>query len=401
MRILFVVNDTGFFLSHRLNIARAARNAGWQVHVATPADDKVAGVLAEGFRHHTLPFSRSGSNPLAELRGLWALFRLFGRVRPELVHAVTIKPVLYSGLAARCARVPALVQAVSGLGHVFTASGRKAKWRRAAVRMAYRAAFAHSNSRVIFQNPDDAAALAGALREGQAALVPGAGVDPERFAVRPEPDGAPLVVLASRMLWAKGVGEFVEAARLVRERGIAARFALVGDSDPGNPAAVPEVQLRRWAQSGAVEWWGRRQDMPEVFAAASLVCLPTYYGEGIPKVLIEAAAAGRAIVTSDWPGCREIVTDGDNGVLVAPRDVDALADALARLLVDPTARAEMGARGRRRVQDRFTDRHVVDETLAVYRGLLEKARLQGEQQPAGPQSQSSGSTGAQVGKADG
>lgn len=374
-RILFVVNDTGFFLSHRLNIARAAREAGWAVHVATPLGPAVERVEGEGFMHHALPLSRSGTNPLVELRTLSALFRLFRRLRPTLVHAVTIKPVLYSGLLAPWAGVPALVQAVSGLGHVFIAEGGLAALRRALVVAAYRVAFRHPRSRVIFQNPNDQEALRHALRPKKAVLIPGAGVDPDEFAPRPEPVGEPLVVLASRMLWAKGVGEFVEAAARLRERGISARFALVGDSDPSNPAAVPERQLRDWADSGVVEWWGRREDMPEVLGRAAVVCLPTFYGEGIPKVLIEAAAAGRAIVATDWPGCREIVRDGDNGLLVRPRDGEALAEALEALLTDPQRRARMGVRGRERVLAGFTSAQVVERTLAVYRELLERGGI--------------------------
>lgn len=374
-RLLFVVNDASFFLSHRLNIARAACEAGWVVHVATAPGPAVERVKAEGLLHHALPLSRSGTNPLAELQTLWALFRLFRRLRPALVHAVTIKPVLYSGLLAPWVGVPALVQAVSGLGHVFIAEGGMAALRRVVVVAAYRLAFRHPRSRVVFQNPNDQEALHRALRPGQAVLIPGAGVDPDQFALRPEPAGEPLVVLASRMLWAKGVGEFVEAARRLRERGTAARFALVGDSDPGNPAAVAGECLRDWADSGVVEWWGRREDMPEVLGRAAVVCLPTFYGEGIPKVLIEAAAAGRAIVATDWPGCREIVRDGDNGLLVRPRDGEALAEALEALLTDPQRRARMGVRGRERVLAGFTSAQVVERTLAVYRELLERAGI--------------------------
>ncbi|SMC26500.1 Glycosyltransferase involved in cell wall bisynthesis [Desulfacinum hydrothermale DSM 13146] len=376
-RLLFVVNDAGFFLSHRLNIARAALEDGWEVHVATADGPAVTRVQAEGFWHHTVALSRSGANPMAELRTLWALFRLFRRLRPTLVHAVTIKPVVYSGLLAPWAGVPALVQAISGLGHVFIAEGRLAALRRKMIAAAYRLAFRHPNSRVIFQNPDDLAALGQAIRDGQAVLIPGAGVDPEKFAPRPEPPGEPLVVLASRMLWAKGVGEFVEAARRLQERGVSARFALVGDSDPGNPAAVPDDRLRAWAASGVVEWWGRREDMPSVFAKAHVVCLPSYR-EGLPKVLLEAASCGRAIIATDVPGCREIVRDGHNGLLVPPRDPEALAGAIERALKDRDLRERMGARGREMVLSGFTSAQVVEKTLAVYCELLNRAGVTAE-----------------------
>lgn len=377
-RILFVVNDAGFFLSHRANIAHAVRGQGWEVHVATAAGPAVAQVAAQGFEHHALPLTRSGTNPLGELRAVWALFRLFRRLRPALVHAVTIKPVLYSGLVASWGGVPALVQAVSGLGHVYIAPGRLAALRRLLVTGAYRIAFRHPCSRVILQNQDDRMALRKALRKGQAVLIPGAGVDHNEFVPGPESGGTPLVVLAGRMLWAKGVGEFVEAARRLHDRGVAARFVLVGDSDPGNPAAVPEDQLKTWSESGVAEWWGNRADMPEVFMRASVVCLPSYR-EGMPKTLLEAAAAGRAIVATDVPGCREIVRHGDNGLLVPARDPQALADALAMLLGDPALRAHMGARGRERVlKEGFTSRQVVGATLDVYRELLGPSELAAE-----------------------
>lgn len=367
--LLFVVNDAEFFLSHRSNLARAARDAGWSVHVAVPADALAACIQSEGFVFHSLPLSRSGMNPFLELRLGWSLFRLFRRLRPNVVHAVTIKPVLYSGLLAPFAGVPFLVQAVSGLGHIFIDNGFGSGVRRALVGLAYRFAFRHPCSRVIFQNPDDKIALRRALRKGQAVLIPGAGVDPEEFVAHPEPEGIPLVVLASRMLWAKGVGEFVEAAGVLRARGVRARFALVGNSDPHNPAAVQQHQLTAWAEKDAVEWWGRREDMPSVFKQAAVVCLPTYYGEGIPKVLIEAASAARPIVATDWPGCREIVHHGENGLLVRPRDAEALADALQKLIGSADLRTQMGARGRERVLDGFTSEQVVRETLRIY-GLL-------------------------------
>jgi glycosyltransferase involved in cell wall biosynthesis len=172
------------------------------------------------------------------------------------------------------------------------------------------------------------------------------------------------------MLWDKGVGEFVEAARKLKDSGVRARFVLIGDTDAGNPAAVSKEQLESWHNSGGVEWWGRREDMPEVFAQCNIFCLPTAYGEGVPKVLIEAASCGRAIVTSDWPGCREIVRNGENGLLVPVRDADALANALQKLIDNAELRQEMGVRGREIVKAEFSMERVVEETLAVYRELL-------------------------------
>jgi glycosyltransferase involved in cell wall biosynthesis len=226
-------------------------------------------------------------------------------------------------------------------------------------------------SLTIVQNPDDRALLMRShLPESRIRLIRGAGVDTAVFAPAPEPAGPVCVVLAARMLWDKGVGEFVEAARLIRQAGVQARFALVGDPDPDNPASVPEATLRGWHGQDGVEWWGRRDDMPAVFQAAHIACLPSYYREGLPKVLLEAAACGRPLVATDAPGCREIVHNGDNGVLVPLRDAQALAQAIGTLIGDKTLRQAMGKRAREIVLKDFSSEQVVRETLGVYRELV-------------------------------
>lgn len=371
-RLLYVVNDAGFFLSHRARLAAAARDAGYDVHVATPAGPLVAKICAEGFTFHPIPMVRSGMHPLRELRTLWALGGLYRRLGPDLVHHVTIKPVLYGGIAARMARVPAIVSAITGLGHVFVAKGLRARVLKRLVKIGYRSAFRHPNIAVVFQNPDDRADF---LRENIvqsqcAVLIKGSGVDMSEFAPRAvQAAGSPLVICASRMLHSKGVGDFVAAAKRLLQAGRKARFALVGDSDPANPKSISRAELAQWATEAGIEWWGRRDDMADVMAQADIVCLPTTYGEGVPKVLIEAAAAGRAIVATDVPGCREIVRHEENGLLVPPRDISALAAAMERLIADPALRARMGARGREIAVAEFSLEHVIRETLAVYRRL--------------------------------
>jgi len=378
VKVLYVVNEAHFFLSHRLPIARAARAAGWDVHLAAPADHVwapdgfgVDEVRAAGLVFHEIPVSRRGTNPLRDARTLWALYRLYRRLRPDLVHHITIKPVLYGGIAARLARLPAVVNAVPGLGRVFVARGLRAALLRRAVTFAYRLATGHGRSRVIVQNPADAERLvgAGAVAAGRIVLIRGSGVDLEEFAATPDPGGTPVVILAARLLWEKGVGEFAAAARRLRERGVEARFALLGDCREAMPDAVPRAWLAARADEGVLEWWGRRTDMARVMAGCHVVCLPSSYGEGVPKVLIEAAAAGRPIVASDIPGCREIVEDGRNGLLVPPRDADALADALERLIGDRDLRERMGREGRRIAEASFSEGAVVARTLEIYREL--------------------------------
>ncbi len=370
-RILFVDNDVNSFYSYRIEMARAAREAGFDVHIAAPEGKASKTLLSEGFRFHNVPMTRSGLHPWKELTTIATLFRLYRKLQPDLVHHLRLKPVLYGGLAAYGARVPAVVGLLTGLGYVFIAETRKATVIRKLVTLSCKVAFRHGNQRIIFQNPDDQFVFVESkiLPARQTALIKGSGVDVNDYLPTPERDGVPLVVLASRMLRDKGVGEFVDAARSLRHAGVSARFVLVGETDPGNPTAISAEQLREWADSGVVEWWGHKANMKDVLAQAHIVCLPSLR-EGVPKVLIEAAACGRAIVTTDAPGCREIVRNGENGLLVPVRDSRALAEALRLLIENAPLRATMGSKGRDLVVREFSVERVVRETLGVYRDLL-------------------------------
>lgn len=374
-QILFVVNACWFFVSHRLPLAQAAQRQGFTVHVAASPDDTCAQLEAAGIHFHPLPFSRNGRHPLRELRTFLSLLALYRRLRPDLVHHVTIKPILYGGLAARIARIPAVVNAVAGLGYTFLARGQAASLFRDLVRFGYRKALSHTNQTVIFQNDDDRREFVsrGLVRAGETALIRGSGVDPDEFHPAGAPSGRPLVVLPARLLWDKGVAEFVEAARILKARGVEAQFALVGEPDPHNPASVSEDDVRAWRAAGVVEVWGRSADMPEVFRRAHIACLPSYR-EGLPRALLEAAASGLPIVTTDVPGCREVVRDGYNGYLVPPRESVSLADALEKLIRSASERELMGLRGRALVLEQFTLDRVVAETLKLYRTRMEKAR---------------------------
>jgi glycosyltransferase involved in cell wall biosynthesis len=374
-KLLYLVTEDWHFCSHRLLLARAAKAANFDVVVATRVKDHGAQICAEGFKLVPIHLSRRSTNPLQELESMWELLRVYQDEKPDIVHQVSVKPVLYGSVVGRLSGVGGTVNALTGLGYVFSSPRLKARLLRPFVVAAYRLALNRRASRLILQNPDDEALLRalGAVHNAtRLSIIRGSGVDLNAYPTRPEPGGVPLVVLPSRMIWDKGVGDFVEAARSLRARGISARFALVGDSDPDNPAAISESQLRTWHEEGAVEWWGYRKDMAEVLAGASVVCLPSSYGEGIPKALIEAASCARPIVTTDVPGCREIVRQDDNGLLVPPHDVPALAHALERLLGDATMRARMGARGRERVADEFCTELVIEATLALYRELLRR-----------------------------
>lgn len=370
--LLFVVNDTRFFVSHRLPLALGARARGHEVHLAAYPDGQLDLLARHGIRFHPLPFDRTGLNVAAELRLVLGLGRLLRRLQPDLVHCVTLKPVLYGGLLSRLLGIEAHVAAVCGLGQALEAERVALRLVGGAVRRALKLALGHSNGRVIFQNPDDRAELveAGLVRAERAVLIRGAGVDPTRYRAVPEPEATrPTVLLPARLLWAKGVAEFVEAARALRSAGFRARFVLAGTAPGHNRASVPEATLRAWHEEGVIEWLGHCADMPALLASSSVVCLPSWYREGVPRSLIEAAACARPIVTTDMPGCREICRDGENGLLVAPRDVAALAAALARLLALRSLREEMGRRGRVLVEREFALDQVVAATLAVYDSL--------------------------------
>ena len=369
-RLLFVVNDTAFFVSHRLPLAVAAQDAGFEIALAALDAGGLEKVRAHRIAYHPLAIDRTGINPLRDVRLQCQLIRLIQAVRPTLVHTVTIKPVLYGGIAARLLRVPGLVSAVSGLGTVFV-DDRTTSLVRLVVKALYRLALGHSNSCSIFQNPDDLRHMlaAGLVAREQTVLIRGSGVDVAVFQPSPPPPGLPVVILPARLLWYKGVGEFVEAARLLRQEGVAIRMALVGEPPGHNRASVPRSKIEGWVAQGVVEWWGYQPDMPRVYAGCHIVCLPSYYGEGVPRALIEAAACARPIVTTDSPGCREVVRHGENGILVAPRAPKALADALRALAEDAERRLEMGRRGRERAVAEFSLDRVVAATLAVYQRL--------------------------------
>jgi len=369
-KLLFVVNDPGFFLSHRLPIALAAQQQGYDVEVATGPGPEGRRMTELGLRFHELPLSRRGANPFAELRALFSIGQLFRRVRPDIVHLVTIKPVLYGGLAARLTRVPAVVAAVSGLGTVFMARGWRAAARRAVVSRLYRAAFRHARLRVIFQNDEDLRLFVdnGVVGADQSILIPGSGVDLSQYKAVAEPQGAVVVTMASRLLRDKGVFEFVEAARLVRQQHPDTTFWLAGTADEGNPSTLSAADMDRIGEGGDVRLLGHSTDIAGLFARSHIVVLPSYR-EGLPRVLIEAAACGRAVVTTDVPGCRDAIEAGTTGLLVPPKSAEALAEAISLLVADAPRRRAMGEAARRFAEKKFGIDKVVAAHLDLYRAL--------------------------------
>jgi len=372
VKILYVVNAHEYTAAHRLPLLSGAKRAGYSILCAAPKDSPALRLLKdEGWTCHTMVLSRRGISILSESFSLREFVRLYKKVQPDLVHHATIKPILYGSIAARLTKVPAMVNAVTGLGYVYTGSGIQRRLLRWIVNTLYRVAFRHPNQRVIFQNRDDWDSLErfGAVRGKEAVIIPGSGVDIEHFRPAPEPTDEPVVICPARMLWDKGVGEFVDASRNLIAARVRCRFALVGGTDPGNPAAIPEEQLNHWVEEGVVEWWGPQQNMVPIYQSANLVVLPSYR-EGLPKVLIEASACQRAVVATNVPGCRDAVIDGKTGYLVPVRDSHSLAKRIDELVQNADLRFRMGVAGRQFAIDRFATDCVVKATLGVYEQLL-------------------------------
>ncbi len=378
-KLLVVITEEIAFRLHRLEMGRAALDAGIEVVVVTRSPDNGTWLEKQGYRFIPIPLYRKGRNPLRECLSIVRLVQIYRHEKPSIVHHFHMKPVLYGSWAARFAHVPAVVNTFCGLGYVFTSDDWRCRLLRGALTVGLRSALALPNSRALFENHADRERLIRAkiVKSEQTTVVSGAGVDITKFTPMPEQSGTPLIVLASRMIWDKGVGDFVEAARLLREQKIPGRFVLVGSPDPDNPSSISESQLKAWQEEGVIEWWGWRQDMLAILTAAHIFVLPTFYGEGIPRILLEACACARAVVTTTNPGCTDLVHDGSNGLLVPPKDPRSLARAIRTLLEDPATRMRMGRNGRERVVNAFSTDRVISQTFHVYEELLRNSSQSG------------------------
>jgi glycosyltransferase involved in cell wall biosynthesis len=374
--LLFLTTEDWYFCSHRLAIARAARDAGFRVVVAARVRAHGEEIRREGFALRPLAWRRRGDGAVGAARAIAAITRLYREERPDIVHHVALKPVLFGALARRLAFPrtvggPAVVASVMGLGSGFSATGIPARLRRPALRLALRLAVG-DRSRVVVQNPEDGAALAGfGIDRRRIALIRGSGVDTRRFRPLPDPGGDIVrIALVSRMLRQKGVLEAVAAVRLLRSRGLGVELLLAGPTDPDNPGSLDGAALAALSAEPGVFWLGRVADVREVWRQAAIAVLPSTYGEGLPKALLEAAACARPIVATDIPGCREAVRAGETGLLVPPHDEAALVEAIRALATDPARRRRLGIAGRALAEREFAEASVARETLALYRALL-------------------------------
>ena len=374
-KLLILVNDLEFFLSHRLPIAKAAVADGY---VVTVAYGDLGGALPDaliqlGITTYHAPQQRGGTNPLKELRSLYFVWRLFIEMRPNIVHLVTIKPYLYGGIVSRFTEVRAVVSAVAGLGSLFIRKDWRSRLFQVLLFPFYWFAFGHPNQRVIVQNPSDLKTLEawGVLIPGKGRLLRGSGVDLGKFKQRHESEAIPTVCFAARLIRDKGVYDFISAARILRRRGIKSRFWLAGDPDPKSPTGLTEPELQELCEEGVVEVLGHKKNISDLYAKSHIVCLPSFYGEGLPKSLLEAAAASRAVVTTDHPGCRDAIIPNVSGLLVPVKSPEKLADALQWLIEHPQERVAMGRAGRKLAEREFIIEKIVQEHLDIYRELLD------------------------------
>lgn len=375
MKVVLFANTEWYLFNFRLSLATALQNAGHQVIMVSPPGRYGDKLLALGLDWRPAPMRRLSLNPISELRLLWWLMQLLRREQIDLVHGFTIKCAVYSSLAARLTGNRARIGAVAGLGYVFTSGSAKARLLRRLAGLTFRTAFAGRRSRIIVQNPDDLALFESSrlARPDQLCLIRGSGVDLQRYtpateAIRTSAEQPFRIVLPARMLWDKGVAEWVAAARLLRQSHPQVRMLLAGEPDFGNPSAVPVDQLQAWHDEGVIEWLGKIDDMPALFRSVHAVALPSYR-EGLPRSLIEAAGCALPLITTDVPGCREVVTHEQEGLIVPVRDATALAAAIVRLADDPDACRRFGKAAHARALDAFDERIVIERTLQVYQDL--------------------------------
>lgn len=370
-RLLYLVTEDWYFWSHRLKLAQTARKKGFEVIVATRINNFREQIEREGFKLFPIQLVRKSKNIPHELSTLFKIIKIYRKTCPDIVHNIGIKPVLYGTWAAKFAKIPISINLLAGITEKFHEKEWKSFLIRQMVNLAYRLGYWRVNPFTIFQNLTDMKIFldSGIARKENVELIRGSGVDTLRFNFSIEPKDTPMVVLASRMIWEKGVGEFVEAAKLLRREGTKCRMILVGGCDPDSTGSIPKALLEQWHSEGIIEWWGHREDMPDVFSQSHVVCLPSYH-EGSPKVLLEAASSGRPIVTTDVPGCRQIGRQNENGLLVPIKNPTALAEAIKVLVENPSLRIKMGKRGREVVLEEFSDDIIIGQTMALYERLL-------------------------------
>ena len=376
-KIILTANTDWFLYNFRYAFMHDLRESGFEVVFVSPPGKFIQRLQADGFRWVRWKLQRRSVAPWSELISFLHILKIYRREKPDLVHHHTIKAVLFGSLAASMVAIPGIINSISGRGYVFLGADLKSALIRRIIRPFYRHALRGTSSAVIFENQADRQFFFDQqfVDPENAFLIEGVGADPQRFSPSPEPDTPIVILMAARTLWDKGVGVFVEAAHMLRER-LQVRMILVGEPDQGNPGTLDKRTLDEWHRQGIIEWWGWQQDMERIYQQCHIVALPTMYGEGLPTTLLEAAACGRPIVATDAPGCRAIVQNNRNGLLIPKNDPGALSQALEKLVLNPELRKKMGAQGRQIVLERFTHQRINGATIQVYHHLLDSLEME-------------------------
>ncbi len=365
-KLLFVINHIDWFWSHRLPLAKSAQMEGLDVHVAVSGANNDPNLKPQHFTGHELPDSNGGASLL---KIIWAIHKIIKTEKPDIVHAITLKYAFLAGLAARFHKDVKIVHTLAGLGYLFSSEGVKPQILRILIGPFLKLALKHKRAQLIFQNPDDMALM---IRRGFAeaehsTLIRGSGVDLKEFPFTDLPDDeTPIVLMPTRLVHEKGIAVFIEAANILTHSAVKARFQIAGGVTANNPSAISKEEMDGIIAGTNVEWLGKVSDMPALYKSATLICYPSYYGEGVPKVLLEAAATGRPIITTDHAGCREAVSDGESGILVPIKNAETVADAIQTLLEDRARLVEMGQQSHELAARDYDVSSVVERTLKVY-----------------------------------
>jgi glycosyltransferase involved in cell wall biosynthesis len=372
-KILYLVSEDQSFCTHRLDLAKAAKKSGYEVVVVTKVTQYEDEIISNGFKLINLNLSRSASRPLRDFFTLLKLIQIYKKEKPDIVHHVTLKVVLLGTIATLFSGKIVSINAFTGLGFVFSSGQIKAKIIRLLIRPVLKVLLRRKNAWMIFQNPDDLELFnnLGLIEPDRSVIIRGSGVDINEFEQTPDVNNIPVIMLASRMLWDKGVGEFVDAAKRAHEENLKAKFIIVGDIDKDNPMSISVSTLKKWTDEGYITWDGHSNNMSEKLSSASVVCLPSYR-EGLPKVLLEGAAIGRPLIATDVPGCREIIINNVNGILVKLKDVDSLYNAIKVLVLNSEMRFRMGQESRVLIETKLSANIINTQTLDLYKTAINK-----------------------------
>ncbi len=370
LRLIYFVTEDWFFCSHFLDRARFAQKAGYVVAVVGCEGIHREKIIKEGFKFYPVSLNRRGVNPISELILIIQIYIIYKTFKPDIVHQIGAKPIIYGTLVTKLVQIKKIVNAPIGLGFVFSSEKVLARLLRPFVKLAYKIFINPKNCKVIFENLEDQVKFIkwGAVNQQDAVLIPGAGVDLEVFQPTQSRRTVLTVTLVARMLQDKGVHEFIAAARILKMKGVLARFVLAGAPDPANPTSISENFLLQCQKDGWIEYLGWQDDVVQLLIQSDVICLPSYR-EGLPKSLIEACASGLPIVTTDTTGCREVVIDGENGFLVPVKSIAPLATAIQKIIDDPTLRLNMGVNGRKRAELLYCTVKIAESTLQVYKEI--------------------------------